>query len=83
MHSFHQDLARNSIRNSRILDDEDTGRKTLQALRDDFHRKHSGTTEPLDLAGPLEPSPKKRKEGSRILRRLQPQDRPRSSDIDR
>lgn len=65
------------------LDDEDTGRNILQALRDDLHRKYPGTTEPLDIAGPLEPSQKKQKVGSRMLRRIQPQDKPRFSDIDR
>jgi hypothetical protein len=35
------------------LDDEDTGRNILQALRDNLHRKYPGTTEPLDIAVPL------------------------------
>lgn len=65
------------------LDDEDTGRNILQALRDDLHCKYPGTTEPVDMPEPLEPSHKKQKVGSRMLRRLQPQDEPRLSDIDR
>ncbi|KAJ5900204.1 uncharacterized protein N7473_004274 [Penicillium subrubescens] len=54
------------------LDDEDTGRNILQALHDDLHCKYPGTTEPVDISQPLEPSYKKQKVGSRMLRRLQP-----------
>lgn len=54
------------------LDDKDSGRNILQALRDDLYYKYPGATELLDMAEPLEPSHKKQKVGSRILRRLQP-----------
>lgn len=65
------------------LGEENAGRNILQTLRDDLHRKYPGTTEPLGMTEPCEPSQKKQKVGSRMLQRLQPQDSPRFSDIDR
>ena len=65
------------------LGDKNAERNILQTLRDDLHRRYTGTTEPLSTTGQLEPSHKKQKVGSRMLQRLQPQDSPRFSDIDR
>mgnify|MGYP002718724600 CR=1 FL=1 len=65
------------------LVEENAGRNILQTLRDDLHRKYPGATEPLDMTELCEPSHKKQKVGSRMLQRLQPQDSPRFSDIDR
>ncbi|KAI1828929.1 hypothetical protein CBS147337_10262 [Penicillium roqueforti] len=65
------------------LGEENAGRNILQALRDDLHRRYPGTTEPLCMTELLEPSYKKQKVGSRMLQRLQSQDSPRFSDIDR
>ncbi|KAK9342202.1 hypothetical protein V1522DRAFT_42413, partial [Lipomyces starkeyi] len=65
------------------LDDEYTGGKILQALCDNLHHDYPETAEPLIAQPPEEQSLKRQKLGSRILQRLQPQDKPQLSDIDR
>ncbi|EED14760.1 hypothetical protein TSTA_042350 [Talaromyces stipitatus ATCC 10500] len=65
------------------LDDEDTGRKILKVLRDNLHEKYPETTDQRTMAEPPEHTHKKQKAGSWMLRRLQPQDKPPSSDINR
>ncbi|KAJ5082681.1 hypothetical protein N7532_011724 [Penicillium argentinense] len=65
------------------LEDKATSREILQSLRDDLYSKYPETSDLLSIAEPSEPSHKKQKVGSRMLRRLQPHDKPQVSDIDR
>ncbi|EED14716.1 hypothetical protein TSTA_041910 [Talaromyces stipitatus ATCC 10500] len=65
------------------LDDEDTSRKILQALHGNLYKKYPDTTNQRTMAEPTDYSHKKQKVGSWMLRRLQPQDKPQSSNIDR
>jgi hypothetical protein len=65
------------------LEDQANGRDIIQYLRDDLHSKYPRIleSEPATKA-PQEPMQKRLKVGTRMLRRLQPQDN-QISDIDR
>jgi hypothetical protein len=63
--------------------EEDSGEIILQALRENINSQYP---EPISLdvaQSPEEPSQKKPKVGSRMLRKLQPRDQPQVSDIDK
>ncbi|KAK9491819.1 hypothetical protein V1508DRAFT_420681 [Lipomyces doorenjongii] len=65
-------------------DDEYTSGKILQARRHNLHRDYPETAEPLNIAHlPEDQSHKRQIDGNGMLQRLQPQDKPQLTDIDR
>ncbi|KAL4861343.1 hypothetical protein BDV12DRAFT_180408, partial [Aspergillus spectabilis] len=66
------------------IEDKETGRKILETLRNNLHYKYPEIIEPLATIQPQDQHVnKKQKVGSRMLQRLQPQNKPKLSDIDR
>jgi hypothetical protein len=70
------------------LEDQANSIDIIQYLRDDLHSRYPASrtseSEPHDISdsGYQEPVQKKSKVGTRMLQRLQPQDKPQISDID-